>query len=160
MKQLVQAKTRIPFTGTSGFYSSCDILNEDELVTWCQRLGFPTDEAETDELHVTVMYCPSWQPDVAFPSTDVGTATVTGVDLFGPEEDTLVLLLNSPFLSGLHEKWKASGCVPTYSVYRPHLTLQKRVRQCNLELLNSMIQKSPLLTLKLAPEVLEDIKDG
>jgi len=160
MKQLVTAKTYKPFTRAGGLYSSCTVKDEARLVSWCQNLQLPVEEAENGELHVTVIYSPQHCPPDATPLPTSGMATVIGVDLFGPEGDTLVLLLQSAFLAELHDRWRDLGCVPTFPMYRPHITLQKNVRQCDLEGFNSRIQCSPLLTVELSPEVLEDIKDG
>ncbi|WYW01777.1 RNA ligase [Pseudomonas phage vB_PpuM-Voja-6] len=87
------------------------------------------DVMPMSELHCTVMYSSSTIDDVAArgvlnPSHKY-TAEVTGVDVFGPKEDTLVLLVNCKELTDLHNQLLGIGAAPTFPDYKAHITIQK-----------------------------------
>lgn len=163
MKQLV-AKTITPFTGHHGFYSSCTVNNVDEFLSFLHQIGLTTNQIA--EFHATVIYAPmeaglplSASQILQLQSTRLVTAIVTGIELFGPNKDTVVLTLNSPDLAELNRKWQSAGMVSTYPVYRPHITILKDtpVAETTLERAASAIQCTEMLKLRLSSEVLEDI---
>lgn len=165
MKKLVLAKTHKEYTGTAGLYSSCDIENLADLLGYCDRIGLAV--TGVDEFHCTVIYAPERDNQLTkenvlrLRTPNAPEATVIGLEMFGPNEDTLVLLLNSPELAQISNKWVQQGFKPTFPEYRPHITVRTdtSATEEELETVRSRIQTEPLFSVFFKPEVLEDIKD-
>lgn len=76
------------------------------------------------DLHVTLVY--SKGVGVApVPIKHAGfiDAAITGVELFGDEQDCLVLTLDGDDLQRRHQELLNSGLTHTYPEYNPHITL-------------------------------------
>lgn len=106
----------------NGVYVGVRVDNE-ELLTEIQKEVLPSSSTPHDDFHVTLIYskgrgklpftCPNRQH----------TATIIGFDVFGPEQDCLVLKLDCPSLQERHDDLKAQGLTHTYEEYQPHITL-------------------------------------
>lgn len=125
-KQYLTEKTQKQFTGQSGCY--CSMMLDPESInsieTLCKSCGLPF--TQKDEIHCTVVYSPDAVPHSipVHPNMPIH-ATIIGFDLFGPEKDCLVALLDSPDLQDINKRFVENGAVPTYQEYRPHITLHK-----------------------------------
>jgi hypothetical protein len=125
-KQYLEEKTQQAFTGTSGCYCSM-LLSPDSvkaLEQLCKSISLPF--TETEEIHCTVIYSPDDVPkSIPVPADMPIIGKVTGFELFGPDKDCLVALIDSPELATLNKQFIEQGAVSTYPEYRPHVTVAK-----------------------------------
>jgi 2'-5' RNA ligase len=81
---------------------------------------------QKDEIHCTVVYSPDAVPaHIPVPKNMPIHAKGVGFELFGPDKDCVVLLLESSALKALNAKFVKAGAIPTYAEYRPHITIAK-----------------------------------
>jgi hypothetical protein len=146
------------YSGQSGFYcfvepDSKSLLAINSLV---DCVG-PFVDPELD-IHCTIMYSPINCPSSIELSNGPFTADVLSADLFGEENTTLVLTLESKDLQTRHDYWISKGCESTYELYRPHLTLAFNQDWQSLERVKAYLQDHSL-KLRFLGEHFEDIQD-
>jgi hypothetical protein len=92
------------------------------------------------ELHVTLMYDKS-NPKLFHPATPglVYMARVVGADLFGDDQNTLVLKLDCAALQQRHQYLLSVGYRFSYPDYKPHLTIKIPAGQDDLNTINAAI---------------------
>lgn len=116
---------------------------------------------ELDNLHVTVAF-DNRNPDNDIPlSTDTFRAFITGVELFGPDDNILVLLLESEDLQMEHARIHANPAVNFDHIpYRPHITIAKNSSEAELECLHNIVMSPqvPILQITLGNETRERAK--
>lgn len=144
-KQFITEKTQKAFTGTSGCY--CSMLLSNNSVTamsdLCKANGAPF--TQKDEIHCTVIYSPDNVPEhIPTPKGMPFFGHVVGFDLFGPDKDCLVGLVQCQWLNDLHNEFVSAGAVPTYPEYRPHITLAKVEPGTHAEFVGKSISPVPV----------------
>lgn len=158
-------KNYASLSGNSGVYVSVALTkaSEDLLKNWLQEHVL-NDWTFTNEgnLHCTIMY--SLAPAYNWvQQTRVTRARALGFDLFGPDNNTLVVRLWSPELSERNAAWRSYGCVPTYPDYKPHITISFKTEIPDnakdlIAAYNDKLRSKPLY-LEFDPEVAEDLED-
>lgn len=126
-----------------------------------KRIGLETD-FEPNDLHVTLMYDKE-NPMLFHPAAPIQLeATVLGGALFGPEEDTLVLKLNSHGLLARHRYLLQAGYRHSYPDYMPHLTIKVPATADDLKTLTNGITAGAFtgVPLVFGGETWEPIRDG
>ena len=99
-----------------------------------------TGLVDSRDLHCTLMY------DVENPNLNHKSAALTycarpiGAQLFGPQEDTLVLELQCPDLVRRHMYLLRMGYRHSYPEYRPHITVKLGATHDDLKLLRKVVQ--------------------
>lgn len=145
LKVLLEARAN--YTGKKGFYCCMPVKDADAILNKIEEVGLTCN---VDELHVTIMYSPTKTPGhPSIPITGDLTAKVIGYDMFGPEHDTLVLKLECPKLNELHDMYKTLGAEPTYSTYRPHMTIFEKIELTDdvKQKVEQLIKDMPTITL-------------
>ena len=158
-------KNYASLSGDTGVYVSVALtkVSEQVLKDWLKEHVL-NDWSFTNEgdLHCTVMYsktpASNWVQQ-----TRVTRARALGFDLFGPDNNTLVVRLWSPELAERNAAWRSYGCVPTYPDYKPHITVSFKTEvpenaSALIEAYNAKLRIKPLY-LEFDPEVAEDLKD-
>ncbi|CAH9015501.1 putative cyclic phosphodiesterase [Vibrio phage 150E35-1] len=93
---------------------------------------------DPSDMHCTLMYSKVPMTGELTPPHDDYEATVVGYELFDSKKDTLVVLLDSPSLAESHEDIKRErGGVPTYDIYKPHITIKNGADVSDLDLVRS-----------------------
>lgn len=168
------AKTYKPFTGgDNGIYVSRvpdelsvqKIINLVHCYDLCQM-----SERDIQELHCTIMYAPAGVGSSDIRDNDLNpvplpcTARVLRFEFWEGHDNAgyLVAVLKSDALNHIHNLWRLRGCIPTFSEYKPHMTIQtpfdayrglsRKLRMANDEILEEG------LIIKLENERVEDIK--
>lgn len=158
----VEAKTIRPYTGRSGFYCSCAPVASAVMMLRQLRDAAGLPHIDDDEMHCTTMYSPTAAPrSVMGAARDHIQTTATGIAVFGPRHDYLVLTLQRvPALVARHRQWVAQGCVPTFPDYEPHITLAPKfeAQPVHLRLLRQWLAGNGPLRITLGPEQPEDVK--
>ena len=166
------AKTIKPYTGDNdGFYVSV-LPNENSqkaIIEWSTenlKVKKKSIFNQKTQLHCTLMYSKERKPAGLIQSLGLLYGVGYSLDLFGPEQDTLVMLVHSRILEDIAQKWKALGAKSDYTLYKPHITLAKNIDEdilISLEFMQlikdwkAIIMENPL-QLYFDPEVLENIK--
>lgn len=100
-----------------------------------EKIGLKTD-FDPKDLHVTMMYDRE-NPVLFHPAAPIQIeATVNSAALFGHEENTLVLKLDSQGLIARHKYLRQMGYRHSYPEYEPHMTIKVPADQLDLDLLN------------------------
>lgn len=139
-------------------YVSRKVLNADEILAHYAAQGLEGLEP-ADELHITVIYSETeidWMlisPDWSSEPYQIPAGGPRQMDLYGPQGDVLVLLLNDDHLEWRHEHMIAKGAVSKWPGYQPHITLAKPV---STDLDTDAIEpwRGPVV---LGPEIFEEI---
>lgn len=76
-----------------------------------------------DDYHVTVMYAKEQQSATGVLDGNEVMAQVVGVDVFGKDEDCVVLKLKSDDLLARHRYWNRHGLQHSWDDYHPHITI-------------------------------------
>lgn len=117
-----------------------NIPNDDSLKEW----GF----------HVTIVYSRKVLDDFK-PESKSYKATAIGFDLFGDDEDTLVMKLKSPELTKRHEQIrKEHGATHDYDSYEPHITLSYDAAEIDFSQLPSFDKE-----ITLTDEYTQELED-
>ncbi len=101
------------------------------LCAWADMQKFPCIEPPED-MHTTIMY----SPEIAIPPAChynmplVPKYTLTNyatrrLDVFGPQQDCIVMCFQSLRFASEHKRYLAMGCLPDYPDYKPHITIAK-----------------------------------
>lgn len=124
------AMADLPFTGTSGLYSSMrpDADSINEIVSIAKLIGIVP---EIEDLHTTVMYSPTVPENVEGIATikaDKIGAFVSGITTWVGHNDKtyIVLQLMSEGLIKLNAEFATHGCEATFLPYVPHVTLSSQ----------------------------------
>lgn len=158
-----EAKMLIPYTGTSGFYSSRVPISSSSL----DLLHLMSDladvsglELETiDELHCTVMYSPDKVPSSLIVDRSFQTTWVIGASIFGTAL-VLRLFCTSQMLKRFRV-WTDLGCEYTWPDYQPHITIAKIVEPDGKENLVTELDaylKAHPIPIVLGGETVEDVR--
>lgn len=123
--QIVEKLVRNGWTGKSGLYVSVvpNKRSKDIIKAVADALG---TECDYDDLHCTVMYSKYDSPKEksTFPKTKTFRAVMKDIRLFGKNEDSLVITLESADLVAEHERLKKLGAKHSWEFYLPHVTIQ------------------------------------
>lgn len=85
------------------------------------------------ELHCTLIYSKKPYEDEIIPESYTALASFSSFELFGPENDTLVIKLNSEDLKRRNEDLtKKYGFISDYDEYKPHITLAYGIKNIDL----------------------------
>ncbi|AXG66622.1 putative cyclic phosphodiesterase [Dickeya phage vB_DsoM_JA33] len=126
----------------------------------CSAIVSPED---LDDLHVTLAYDKN-NPDNDIPLSNAEfKATISGVELFGANNDILVLTLESEDLQLEHARIHENPNVKfDFIPYRPHITIAKNSTEAELECLHNIIMSPniPALSIVLGDESREDIDES
>ena len=118
-------------------------------------------QEDLDNLHVTIAF-DNRNPDNDIPlSTGTFEAVIAGVELFGPDDNILVLTLESEDLQAEHARIHANPYVNFDHIpYRPHITITKNSSEAELECLHNIIMSPhiPLLRITLGNQTREKAK--
>lgn len=124
----------------------------------CSAIVAPED---LDNLHVTIAF-DNRNPDNDIPlSTGTFEAYIAGVELFGPDDNILVLTLESEDLQVEHARIHANPNVNFDHIpYRPHITIAKNSSEAELECLHNIIMSPhiPALRITLGNQTREKAK--
>ncbi len=146
IKFLLERRSK-EYTGKRGFYCCMPVKNVDEVKAAFQKCGL---KSNVDELHVTIMYSekdtPTKPTKLHIPFLN---AKVTGYDMFGPKNDTLVLKLDCPKLNEIHEMYTVLGAVHSYDEYHPHMTVIEGVELTDevKAKIEKLVKELPSITL-------------
>ena len=99
-----------------------------------------TGLVDSSELHCTLMY-DEGNPNLNHKSAVLQyVAAIVGAQLFGPNDDTLVLELHCPDLVRRHHYLIRMGYRHSYPDYRPHITVKLGATKQDLELLRKVVK--------------------
>lgn len=126
-----------------------DERSTDMIHAICSAVASPED---LDNLHVTLAFDMNNPDNHIETSTGTFQALITGVELFGPNADVLVLTLESEDLQKEFSRIHANPNVKfEYLPYRPHMTIIKRgATNSMFECLNDIINAPGIPTLAIA----------
>lgn len=143
-------------------YVRRQVMNAATIVRWAKANGFVTT-LPVDQMHVTIAYSKTpvdWMKaseDYSYNDDDgfytVPASSIRMVDMFGPQQDTAVLLFNSPRLSRRHEDFKAIGAAWDWPDYQPHVTITSSVPS-TLDVSKVVPYRGPIV---LGPEIFEEV---
>ena len=122
--QIVEKLIRNGWTGKSGLYVSVvpNKRSKDIIMAVADVLG---TECDYDDLHCTVMYSKYDSPaEKSYPKTKTFRARMKDIQLYGKNEDSLVITLESADLQAEHERLKKLGAKHSWEFYSPHVTIQ------------------------------------
>jgi hypothetical protein len=103
-----------------GVYVARKVQNSEDLFNWFAKHGL-TNQVDPSDLHVTIAYSKKFFEPLL--STEDITVTAVGFDLFGDDEEILVLRLESKELQIRFDDCINRGAVFDYGIYQPHITL-------------------------------------
>lgn len=113
------------WSGRSGLYVSVkpNERSKDVILAVADVLETKCDH---EQLHCTIIHSPYDVPKERSvqPKTKIFRATVKDIKLFGKNEDSLVITLESQDLVTEHERLKALGARHSREFYFPHITIQ------------------------------------
>jgi 2'-5' RNA ligase len=120
----------------------CDLIGETSIM---EEISF----VDSNEFHTTLMYSPTTPVLDIIPEL-VGKTIVAHnprFQLFGPENDVLVIQFESPELDILNQKYKDMGEIPSElsAEYKPHITLAKDVVGLEMPTLPALPLNIPLV---------------
>lgn len=121
---IVEKVVRNGWSGKSGLYVSVvpDKRSKDIIKAVADVLG---TECDYDDLHCTVMYSKYDSPtEKSYPKTKTFRAIMKDIQLYGKNQDSLVITLESPDLQAEHERLKRLGARHSWHFYSPHVTIQ------------------------------------
>lgn len=132
-------------------YVSRDLLNPEPLIAWARLNGFNTC-LQPSEMHVTVLYSKAaFDTDLVKP--DQNAINCRGglryLDVFGPTQDTAVLVFECPELKADNAMYRAAGGSSDYPDYKAHVTITLNIP----ESLDVKALKPYAGDLKFGPEV-------
>lgn len=123
--QIVEKLVRNGWSGQSGLYVSVvpNKRSKDIIKAVADVLG---TECDYDDLHCTLMFSKYDSPKekATFPKTKTFRATMKDIQLYGKNEDSLVITLESADLQAEHERLKGLGANHSWNFYSPHVTIQ------------------------------------
>jgi len=103
------------------------VYNSQDILEWAHSQGL-VSTLEPWDFHVTVMYSEEpfmWNRNE--PPRDKEILMIRGgersIELFGEENNVVVLRIESAMLSERHQEIIAMGATPSYNEYRPHITI-------------------------------------
>lgn len=116
-----------PYTATHGLFSAVtpDERSKKTLMNLAKRLGF---ESKEDSLHCTVMYsltAPQSDIEEELNSEKVHRAFITYIEHIMGHDDKGYVICNLECLSlqKEHDRLVRAGAEPTFTPYKPHITL-------------------------------------
>lgn len=125
MQFIFEKLIRNEWTGRSGLYVSVvpNKRSKDIIKAVANVLG---TECNLDDLHCTLMHSPYDSPKEksTLPKTKNFRAIMRDIRLFGKNEDSLVITLESDDLQAEHERLKRLGARHSWNFYLPHVTIQ------------------------------------
>ena len=151
----VEESERYQATGYCAVYP--DKASREFLVAAVAACGV-ADTVSPKEYHVTLMYDVD-NPTLYHPNPRMWhPATVDGAELFGPENDTLVLHLSSEALRHRHEYLRSVGYRHSYPQYEPHMTIKLGATEEDLRIVRAAIEGGTFdATLAFGKEAWEPI---
>lgn len=127
----------------------------------CSAVVSPED---LDDLHVTLAYDKTNPDNPAKVSKDRFRAIIAGVEMFGANNDILVLTLESEDLQAEHARIHECGNVNfDFIPYRPHITIVKKgATGAEFECLHTIVMapNKPILEIWLENEKQEQIDEN
>lgn len=129
------------------------ILNRDDFVKWADRNGI--DKIQ-DSLHTTICYSKNPVGEIAADDSKVTIPQDTSrhLSLFGKDNDTLVLEINSPEFESRWKQFINAGASWDWPDYKPHVTITintKGIDVSSIEPYDGIIE--------YGPEVFEELVD-
>lgn len=117
---------------------------------------------EPHALHVTGIYSPDKNVHIREQKRNskpavIHEAVVKAVSMFGKDNDTLVLELESESLDNLHKKWLDLGAEPTFPEYKPHITIALPPCKVSKKFKEDLMEAFDGYTLKLYREQCQPI---
>lgn len=108
-------------------YVSRRVLNAADIVAWARKSGLENIE-DGAEMHVTIAHSRAPVDWMKVPSAWEAKMTVPDggprvMDMFGPNNDKVVLCFKSTELEWRHETMKAAGASWDWGEYQPHVTI-------------------------------------
>lgn len=139
-------------------YVHRQVLNAEEILAHYRAQGLE-DLEPADELHITIIYSTTeldWMlisPDWSSDPYQIPAGGPRQMDLYGPLDDYLVLLLNDDHLEWRHEHMIRKGAVSKWPDFQPHITIAHPVPS---DMDTDAIEpwKGPVV---LGPEIFEEI---
>ena len=131
--QILSAKSIEFSKGWLGVYPEPKVAKG--IFQWSQRLFQGQRVEAAAALHVTLAYVAEDGNPIVLPGFDPKRryqAMISGLELFGPKNDTLVLLLKSPSLQQRFKELKRAGHRSDWPEYRPHITIKEDADQNDL----------------------------
>ena len=124
-----------------------------QIVQWAGKTAQLTDIVDLVKLHVTLAYIgePGWFPVRILPRVKY-LAIIGHLELFGDNEDTLVVTLNSEGLQRRFQALKQIGYKPSYPSYRPHITIKENATRSDLNKAELQFYQFPTQRLILSNE--------
>jgi hypothetical protein len=138
-----------------GTYVAVKVINNKELTEWFSNQGLTIEDPS--DLHITIAYSSKYfkhkinEDNIIIPKNDV-----LGFDLFGDDEDILVMTLKSKELSNRHKLTDEEGAYYDYPVYQPHITLSYNFKPTKRTKLSEYF-KLPNFDIVLGNEYVEDL---
>lgn len=112
--------------GAQALYVSRDVLNADEIRAWASSQGIKA-ALPANDMHVTVTYSKTpvkWMDmGEGVASVEVAAGGPRIVELFGADENVLVLTFVSKQLAMRHDEMCAAGASWDWPEYQPHITI-------------------------------------
>lgn len=137
-------------------YVSRRVLNASAILKWAKEQGLENLE-KAEDLHVTITYSRKPVDWMRVPAPWDGKLEVPAggpriMDMFGPEDNKVVLLFKSNELEWRHESIKAAGASHDWGDYQPHITI------ATMETMPADIVAYQGVIM-LGPEIFEDLKE-
>ena len=139
-------------------YVSRRVENAAEILQWAEEQGISGLEP-AEELHVTITYSRDpvdWiKMDQPWDETiTIGRGGPRALDLFGPQQDVLVLQFASSDLQWRHMSMRERGASWDWEDYLPHITLAKGQGEFDLSAVRPYTGR-----IELGPEIFEEVKE-
>ena len=97
-----------------------------KIVRWARDTCGFTHVEPAKELHITQLFIGGKDRYDIIPNKQrTYQCRFNQVEAFGPEHDTLVLLITSPSLHARFREFKQVGYQHTYPTYEPHITIRE-----------------------------------
>lgn len=140
-------------------YMRRDVKNAAEIIKWYKDQGVP-DVYAAESLHVTIAYSKTpldwikvgnpWKGELELPA---GGPRLN--ELFGDNNDVLVLQFASDELSWRHENVLGAGGTSDYDEYQPHISISLKGGEVDLSQIKPYQGR-----IVLGPEIFEEIDNG
>jgi hypothetical protein len=138
-REEVQKEEEIEITYPGGVYISVKLSEETELAVQEYQAKYLKGQKINEKLHCTLIYSKRPQVEEIQPGEYQAIGTFQEFNLFGPDEDTLVVEINSQDLLRRNEELTQEyKFISDYDEYKSHITLSYGIENIDLNSLPAM----------------------